>query len=77
MSRLIMNTENIWECPKCGSFNIKGNKCNSCKISYFDKLRDEEKQTKKERKKPRKPYIPETVSESGILESFMKRKKER
>lgn len=77
MSRLIMNAENIWECPRCGSYNIKGNKCNSCKISYFDKLRDEEKQTKKERKKPRKPYRPEKVSESGILQSFMKRKKER
>lgn len=76
MARFIQQ-DDFWECPRCGSFNIKGNKCNFCKIGYFDKLRDEESRTKKERKKPRKPYRPERVSESGILESFMKRKKKR
>lgn len=73
MSRL-MNFADIWQCPKCGGYSIKGNKCNKCKISYFDTL---QKQEKSKRKSPRKPYIPETVSESGILQSFLKRKEEK
>ena len=70
MARFIPQ-DNLWQCPKCNSFNIKGNKCPACKISYFDTVREMEKP---KRKSPRKPYVPETVSESGILESFMKRK---
>lgn len=76
MSRLIMKAENIWECPGCKQFYLVGKRCQMCNTSYADVLTARNAKEKKERKKPRKPYISESISGSGLLESFMKRKKE-
>lgn len=69
MSRFFMPND-VWECPECKQFCLVGKKC-TCGKTYADVLVARSTKEKKER---RKPFVPESTSGSGLLESYLKRK---
>lgn len=60
----------VWTCV-CGRVNIMGRTC-VCGRTNADKLAGEVRELSKKEK--RKPFKPVTRSDSGLLESYLKRK---